>query len=119
MGEGRKILLVEDNAIIAMDMELSLSEAGWRVIGPVATAQQAFDHIRDGLPDLAILDFNIRGGTSEEIALALMEESVPVVFLSGDNTTTQIESLKNCPVLSKPVAFGTIHALLVRQFEGK
>ncbi|GHB00915.1 response regulator [Algimonas arctica] len=112
MGNQNKILLVEDDAIIAMDLEMSLSDLGWEVMGPAPTADQAFDLIKSGLPDVAILDFNIRGGTSEQLAIALMEASVPVLFLSGDSSATDIDSLKECRVLAKPVSMDMISAAL-------
>ena len=112
MADAKKVLLVEDEAIIAMDLDMSLSDLGWDVIGPASTAAQAFSLIEADTPDIAILDFNIRGGTSEQIAISLLEKSVPVVFLSGDRTTTQIESLKDCRVVSKPVLIKHLQSVL-------
>lgn len=104
MDNRKTVLLVEDDAIIAMDMEMNLSDLGWLVLGPTATAQGASDILKTTMPDLALLDFNIRGGTSENLAMSLIEQSVPVIFLSGDNKATDIQGLKDCKVLSKPVS---------------
>ena len=112
MADAKKVLLVEDEAIIAMDLDMSLSDLGRDVIGPASTANHAFSLIDADTPDIAILDFNIRGGTSEQIAISLLEKSVPVVFLSGDSTTTQIECLKDCRVVPKPVLMKYLHSLL-------
>lgn len=112
MGEQKTVLIVEDELIIAMDLEQSLEDLGWTVLGPASTAKKAFQLLEKKTPNVAILDFNVRGGTSEELALGLMERGVPVVFLSGDSTTTQIEGLKDCRVLAKPVKMDTIKDVL-------
>lgn len=118
MAEAKKVLLVEDDAIIAMDMEMSLSDAGWEVIGPAATAEAALDMIAKTRPDVAILDFNIRGGTSEPVATHLLAMSIPVVFLSGDNKTTEIAGLAHCHVLSKPVSMEEVQRQLNKELGG-
>lgn len=112
MDNAKKILLVEDDPITAMDFEMSLSDLGWDVLGPAATSKSAFDLITQDLPDIAVLDFNIRGGTTEELARYLIKRSVPVVFLSGDSTTTEIEDLETCKVVSKPVVMSKLHLTL-------
>lgn len=114
MAETKTVLVVEDEPVHAMDMEESLSELGWNVLGPAPTAERAFGLIEDTTPDIAILDYNIRGGTSEEIALALLDRTVPVVFLSGDNLTSNEGPLQDCPVLSKPVNIREISAVLTQ-----
>lgn len=113
MDKAKKLLLVEDDPITAMDFEMSLSDHGWDVVGPAATSKAAFELIDAGLPDIAVLDFNIRGGTTEEFARHLVGKAVPVVFLSGDDTTTQIEELASCPVVSKPVSVAKLQLTLL------
>jgi DNA-binding response OmpR family regulator len=112
MAESGKVLLVEDEAIIAMDMEMSLSDRGWTVMGPVSTTEQALEIVAAGLPDIAVLDFNIRGGTSEDIALFLIARGVPVVFLSGDLAAIRVDALRDCHALLKPVTMNLLHDTL-------
>lgn len=119
MDDPKLVLVVEDDALIAMDLEQSLTDHGWHVIGPAPTADQALRLIEDKLPDIAVLDFNIRGGTSEEIAIALIDRSVPIVFLSGDSTTSGIERLEDCRVLPKPIAISEIQTVLIEVLGGK
>lgn len=119
MDEAMKLLLVEDDPITAMDFEMSLSDLGWDVVGPAATSKAAFELIDAELPDIAVLDFNIRGGTTEGLARHLVAQSVPVVFLSGDNTTTEIEEFAACAVVSKPVSVAKLQLTLLEVFQRK
>lgn len=112
MDKSKRILLVEDDPMIAMDFEMSLADLGWEVLGPAATSKRAYELIAKGLPDIAVLDFNVRGGTTEELARHLFENSVPVLFMSGDSTTTEISELKECRVLSKPVLIRVLEKVL-------
>lgn len=112
MVEGKKVLVVEDEPIIAMDLKMSLGDLGYDVIGPTATADKALELIKDNKPDIAVLDFNIRGGTSEEIALYLIEQGVPVIFLSGDSDRTNVDHLNACLLLQKPIQFSSLKSVL-------
>jgi FixJ family two-component response regulator len=100
---GRTILLVEDEYMIAVDMADLLQNAGARVLGPVASADDAIDLIDDHLHDLdaAVLDVNLGPGkTAYPIADRLAEVGVPYVFATGD---VQVLRSATGPVLEKPV----------------
>lgn len=108
----QKVLLVEDEAIIAMEAEMALSERGWTVLGPVSTIEKANNLLNHDTPDIAVLDFSLKNETTEELATKLVERNIPVIFMSGDTRTTDIESLKDCDVLEKPASMDTLDALL-------
>ncbi|WP_017930482.1 response regulator [Robiginitomaculum antarcticum] len=112
MNKNRTVLLVEDEAIIAIEAEMSLRDMGWTVMGPFATVERASKALEDTRPDIAVLDFNLRSGTSEALAVTLLEQSMPVIFLSGDTRSTTIESLKTCHVVEKPASMDDLNALL-------
>jgi DNA-binding response OmpR family regulator len=80
---GLAVLVVEDEILVAMDIELALQARGHRVIGPVPTVAAALGLLHDTRPDLALLDFNLRGETVLPVAARLAELSVPVLLMSA------------------------------------
>ena len=80
-----KVLLVEDEFLIALTMETTLSDAGYTVLGPVATVARALELARQDIPDLALVDINLRdGGSGIELAREMHSRwMVPVLFVSG------------------------------------
>ena len=86
--DGRCLLLVEDEYIIADDLALSLEQLGFEVVGPAGSVQEALDLVRrngDRL-DGAVLDINLRGERAYPIADALSDRGVPFVFTTGYDT---------------------------------
>ena len=79
------ILVAEDEALVALVLELALTAAGHRVLGPVATAAGALRLAEEGRPDLALLDVNLaEGGDGAAVARALRDRhGTPCLFLSG------------------------------------
>ncbi|HVL20895.1 MAG TPA: PAS domain S-box protein, partial [Amaricoccus sp.] len=74
---GRRVLVVEDEALIAMDMEVQLTAAGWDVVGPAGTINEALTLIGATTVDAALVDANVRGQPVGEIAEALRARGVP------------------------------------------
>ncbi|SHJ18087.1 CheY chemotaxis protein or a CheY-like REC (receiver) domain [Roseomonas rosea] len=84
---GRRILIVEDEYLIAEAMEEWLSGAGAKVVGPVPSVEQAFELIEEPekVLDGAVLDVNLgRGETAYPVADRLNERGVPYLFATGD-----------------------------------
>ena len=79
----RQVLVVEDEFLIAMELEQILTDAGFRVIGPVATVAAALAIIEKQRPDLAVLDVNLRGERVTPVAKALQVMNVPFVLASA------------------------------------
>jgi len=79
----KTILIVEDDPFIAMDLQDTFEEAGFKVLGPVASVAPGLKLIKDTLPDVAMLDFNLGRETSIPIAHRLDEIEIPYFFLSG------------------------------------
>lgn len=79
----KNILVVEDDAFIALDLEDLLTDEGYNVLGPVSSVQTALSVLDCHKPDIALLDYNLGTETSRKIATALRAKSVPFVFLSG------------------------------------
>jgi two-component SAPR family response regulator len=112
MGSKKSVLVVEDELMIAIDLEESLLELGWNVVGPVAHTDRALELIGKEIVDVGLLDYNLRNDTSEQIALALLKKSVPVIFLSGDTLRQRPERLKHCQIIAKPVSIDELNKAL-------
>ena len=81
--KGKRILVVEDEALIAVMVEDMLTEMGGEVVGPAATIDEALDLARAQALDAAALDVNVRGQRIDPVAEALFERGVPVLFATG------------------------------------
>jgi two-component system, response regulator PdtaR len=83
-----RILIVEDEALIAMLLADVLEDGGHEVLGPVATATEALALCEAARPDLALLDVNLRDGSSGlDVARALLQRwGVLAIFASGQVT---------------------------------
>lgn len=99
---GRAVLLVEDQSIIAMDMEYSLKKAGCRVIGPVGRLQAAIALARDEQIDFALLDVNLFGETVFPAAEILDGRGIPFVLTTGYGEAGVPEGRARWRVVSKP-----------------
>ncbi len=78
-----KILLVEDELLVGMDIQLTLEEAGHVVDGPYPTVAAGLEAARTALPDLGFLDVRLADGVVDPLASWLAERAVPLVFHSG------------------------------------
>jgi CheY-like chemotaxis protein len=108
---GRRILLVEDEYLIAETMEEWLSQAGAVVVGPVPSVKQALVLIEGEAGALggAVLDVNLgRGETAYPIADRLNELGVPYVFATGDVRIIDRPPHQGRPRLNKPVSRGAL-----------
>ena len=99
---GRRILVVEDDALIAMLIEDLLREHGAAVVGPVDDLDEAVRLAGEGGHDLAVLDVNMSGRPSTALALRLREAGTPFVFATGYGRAGLPEGFADAPVLGKP-----------------
>lgn len=99
---GKRILLVEDEALVAMLIEEYLEEWGHQVVGSAARLDEALRLARALDLDLAVLDVNLAGELSYPVAEALRERGVPVLFTTGYGVSGVPARLSNAPVLAKP-----------------
>ncbi|WP_026941795.1 response regulator [Hellea balneolensis] len=98
-----KILIVEDDPFIAMDLQDTFEDAGFQVAGPAASVDAGLHLIEKEDPDIAMLDYNLGQETSIPIAQKLEKNDVPYAFLSGqiDRVVTSDLSAPKT-VFSKP-----------------
>lgn len=98
-----RILVVEDEYLLAMELSDFLSDAGALIIGPVGTLNDTFELIgKTSLIDGAILDINLRGETVFPAADKLVERNVPILFTSGYDAAGLPSRFRHCDLLGKP-----------------
>ena len=98
-----RILIVEDNALVALDLSAALEKAGFEVAGPAATVAQAMAVIGGAGCDAAVLDINLRGETSEAAASELKRRGIPFMTLTGYARAQQPSLFDDVPAFTKPV----------------
>jgi PAS domain S-box-containing protein len=99
---GKRILIVEDEALVAMEMAAILAQAGYVVAGPVARLDEALARARGDAIDGALLDLNLGGLSGIAVAELLAEQGVPFAFVTGYEDTGVPPSLGDVPVVGKP-----------------
>jgi len=109
VANGRTALVVEDNIVLAMDMVDSLSRLGAETIDTSATVSEALRFIRRKQYDFALLDMNLRGKVSFDVAEALLARGIPFLFVTGYGATTPLpDSLNTVRILTKPLDDGNL-----------
>ncbi|HET9067937.1 MAG TPA: PAS domain S-box protein [Amaricoccus sp.] len=99
---GLRILVVEDEALIAMDIEERLLAAGGEVVGPAATHAEARRLIAEGRADAALVDANLAGTRVDDLAVELRRLGVPFAFATGFGRGSLPQDFLDVPVLAKP-----------------
>jgi len=99
---GRRILIVEDEAMVAMLIEDIVEEIGCTIVGPAARVAQALAVLEAGGVDAAVLDVNLNGEMSYPIADALAARGLPYVFVTGYGHAGLKPEYRDRPVIQKP-----------------
>jgi DNA-binding response OmpR family regulator len=109
-------MIVEDEFLIATDLQGTLESHGWRVIGPAPNVRAALRLLEDELPCVAILDVNLDGEPVTPVATALREKKVPFVVASAYDRPEQVggEVLAGAPNAGKPVSIRRLLAALAQ-----
>lgn len=98
-----RILLIEDEPLIAMDMSDTLEEAGCIVVGTAPTVDEAMRLIANCEFDAALLDANLNGDPVDEIAATLTRKSKPFAFVTGYGRDALPEAFRQAPLVNKPL----------------
>jgi DNA-binding response OmpR family regulator len=101
--QDKRVLLVEDEALVAMMIQETLTEFGFQVIGPVSTASEALASARENHFDAAVLDINLGDGLVYTVAEILAKRGVPFIFVTGYDADSVDPRFAGVPVLQKPI----------------
>jgi CheY-like chemotaxis protein len=114
----RKVLVVEDEMMIAMLIEDMLDEFGCRLVGPATSVPRALELIGNEHVEVAVLDLNLDGKDTYAIADALQRKNLPFVFATGYGSTALRKEYGNRPVLQKPFQAKDLEIALAEALAG-
>jgi DNA-binding response OmpR family regulator len=112
----KSVLVVEDEFLVAMDLQLMLEDNGWRVIGPAPSVRDALRLLEADLPTVALLDVNLGFELVTPVAEALREQGVPFAVASAHDSPEQYGGpiLAGVPNAGKPTAEHRLLDILIR-----
>lgn len=102
--QGRRVLIVEDEMLVALEIENLLQEQGYVVLGPAPRVSRALALLDRERPDAALLDLNLQGQSATPVAAALSARGVPFAIVTGYGEMQSREpELQDAPRVDKPV----------------
>jgi CheY-like chemotaxis protein len=116
---GRRVLVVEDDALVAMLLESMLADLDCEVIGPLPTLAAAMGFLEGEAQaattvDVGVLDLNLDGQASYPVADALRARGVPVIFCTGYGDGALRTADAGTPILKKPYRASELAAVLAK-----
>ncbi|WP_142847104.1 response regulator [Telmatospirillum sp. J64-1] len=112
MGEAARIMIVEDEAIVAMLLLDTLEEEGYSVLGPFASVAQASASLGKETPEAAVLDVNLGDEKVYPVADLLAQRNIPFMFITGYGLSGIDPAYRHVPVVQKPYAPDQVLALI-------
>lgn len=103
-----RILLIEDEAVIALTAEDMIEEIGHQVVAQVASVNDALARVGDDGYDLALLDINLNGVMSTPVAEALLAAGKPFIFTTGYGSAGSKGEFSDVVVVAKPYTMSTL-----------
>jgi CheY-like chemotaxis protein len=116
--DGMRILVVEDEALIAIDIEAQLRLLGGVVVGPEGRLDRALELAETVPLDGALLDINIRGGVVFPVAEVLLARGVPVLLSTGFGPERLPAPFRALPYLRKPFDARQLQHAVLKAFVG-
>jgi CheY-like chemotaxis protein len=110
--EGVRVLIIEDDSLVAMSIADMLSDLGCSVVANAGNLTQAFEMVAAGGFDFALLDVNLRGKEVFPVADVLSQRGIPYAFASGYGRAGLPEEFRTRPVVSKPFQIEELSAVL-------
>lgn len=111
---GKRVLIIEDEPLVALELTTILGDAGLNVAGLAATADEAMAAIAATAPDVVLLDGNLQGTLVDDVAAALVARQMPFLFVSGYGRDHLPIGLEAVTVIDKPFDARTLLAALHR-----
>ena len=99
---GKHVLVVEDEPLVAMDIQSTLSAAGCDVVGPAGTLEEAKRLLATNRCDAALVDVNLKGEPIDELLVALQKRNVPFAFVTGYGGKVLSKTFEETVTISKP-----------------
>lgn len=112
--ELQRVLVVEDEMMIAMLIEDMLVDMACEVVGPGFSLNQAVALARKEAFDLAVLDVNLGGSESYPVADILRERGIPFIFATGYGQKGLTEAYQNVTTLKKPFTSDELASALLQ-----
>ena len=110
---GRRVLVVEDESLVAMLLETILEDMGCEPVGPAATVEEGLRLAAGGPIDAALLDVNVACRQAFPVAEALRERGVPFVFSTGYGEGGLPDEWRGHPTLQKPFTEAAVRDALI------
>jgi len=110
--QGKRVLIVEDEPLLAMDLEASLMDVGCEIRGPAGTVEKAKELVRRSDYDAALLDANLGGRPVDELAVALTQRNLPFAFVTGYGREALPQGFREASMLAKPFTKEQLRALI-------
>jgi two-component SAPR family response regulator len=111
---GRRILVVEDEVILAMEIVAEIEDHNGVVLGPVSTLEAGINAFRDEDPDACIVNINLGPDKVYELADLLIDQDVPFVFASSESRATIPDRFNEVPLHTKPIDMVKAAVALIR-----
>jgi DNA-binding NtrC family response regulator len=116
---GRRLLIVEDELLIALELQHIVEQLGGTVVGPAGSLEGALQLLSDATPNAALLDVNLREGRVTPVAQACWDRSVPFALVTGYGRLELEEPLlQSAPRVRKPFDRRAIHKVLAIVLSG-
>ncbi len=119
-----KILIVEDETIIALDIKLILDELGYNVTAMIASGEDAIRKTEEILPDLVLMDINLKGRIDGLRAAEVIQNQfkIPVVYVTGytdDKTLNILRQSKSAGFIPKPFNEIELHSIIILALQSR
>ena len=111
------VMIVEDEMLVALDLQETVKSLGYKVVGPFGGLAEAIDGAGTHAVDFAILDLNLNGEMTYDLAVELEKRGIPIVFTTGYESDTITSRFQNCRVLNKPVVKDALESVLKEHLE--
>ena len=112
----KRVLIVEDDVLIALHLEDLLTALGHEVVGQATRVEKAMEIVRDCDIDFAVLDINVAGTQSFPVADILRQRGIPFAFASGYGSEGLMDGYRDFPALRKPYSQEDLEGTIAQVF---